>query len=258
MEQEKINELVAKYNEGLADPSEIKRLEELMEAGKVDLTDLKELSAFDRQLTAQVDPLPSLDLDARFHQMLAAEKRKQSRSFSIQLPAWPVLAARLSFAILLLAAGFFGGYWLRRPAIEDMKTLTSEVSELKEMMMLSLLEKESATDRLRAVSFTNDMDQVSETVTAALVRTMEQDPSVNVRLAALEALKPYARQAEVREELIRSIGRQDSPLVQVEMAAFMVSIQEKKSVQELKKLMDKDNTTKEVKSRLRKSIESLS
>ncbi len=131
------------------------------------------------------------------------------------------------------------------------------MSDLKEMMMLSMLEKESATDRLRAVSLTSDMTTVSDKVTDALFKTLNNDNNVNVRLAALEAIKPYVKDSNVRKQLVMSIGQQDSPLVQVELAQLMVIIQEKKSVKELQKLMDSDRTPKEIKSKIKESIEVL-
>jgi hypothetical protein len=41
MEANKIDELVAKYNEGLADPSEVQQIEFLLESGHVELTQLR-------------------------------------------------------------------------------------------------------------------------------------------------------------------------------------------------------------------------
>ena len=101
------------------------------------------------------------------------------------------------------------------------------------------------------------MGQVSVKITQALFQTLNHDSNVNVRLAALEALKPFVRQSEIREELVRSISEQDSPLVQVMLAEVMVAIQEKKSVGELQKILDNDRTPTDVKSKIKKSIEVL-
>jgi HEAT repeat protein len=133
--------------------------------------------------------------------------------------------------------------------------LSQQVTDLKEMMMLSLLEKESATDRLKAVSLTQDMDQVSNKVTLALLETLNNDSNVNVRLAALDALKAYAKESAVREELIRSIAKQESPLVQLELAELMAALQAKSSVKELEKLLQDKNTPKEVKKKIQESIQ---
>ena len=84
--------------------------------------------------------------------------------------------------------------------------------------------------------------------------TLNNDPNVNVRLAALEALVPFTGQGAVREGLIRSIANQDSPLVQLNLAELMAAIQEKKSVGELQKLVDSEKTPVEVKDKIRQTI----
>ncbi len=259
MEKKQIEEVIAKYNQGLADPSEVKMIEQLIEAGEVEPTQLRELTLLSDQLFKLEDPSPSIRLDDQFHTLLAEEKRKQkSRSFSFALPSWNVLAPRLAFASVVLITGFIGGYFFNRPSQNsEVHELTQQVSDLREMMVFSLLEKESATDRLKAVGLTSEMDQVSAKITAALFKTMNQDDNANVRLAALEALKPYAKQSGVREELVKSIARQDSPLVQVALAEFMAAIQEKKSVKELQKLLQNEKTPIEVRSKINKSIKVL-
>jgi hypothetical protein len=237
----------------------VKLLEKLMEEGGVELTQLRELRKLDEQILTLADPSPSLKLDDRFYGWLAEEKRKAKRStLSISWPSWNILAPRLAFASVLLIAGFGGGYLLQRPADNaQVQQLTQEVVNLKEMVMLSLLEKESTTDRLRAVSLTSGMNQVSQKVTGALFKTLNEDDNVNVRLAALEALKAYVRDGRVREELVRSISKQDSPMVQVELAELMVTIQEKKSVKALQRILEDARTPKEVKNKIQESIKVL-
>ncbi len=259
MEKNRVEELVAKYNEGLADPSEIKLIEQLIEGGQIELTQLRQLASFDEQLMKEEEPLPSLRLDDQFQAMLGEEKRRLVKgSFSFKFADWNVILPRLGLAAVLLVIGFVGGNLLQHPSSNpDVQQLTLQVGELKEMMMLSLLEKESASERLRAVSLTNEMEKVSDKVTKALFQTLNHDTNVNVRLAALEALIPYVSQSTVREELIRSITIQDSPLVQVTLADLMVSLQEKKSVGALQKLLDNDSTPKDVKKQIKKSIDVL-
>lgn len=255
MEKKQVEELVAKYNEGVADPAEVKLLEQLIESGAVDLTELHPLHSLDEQIHKLSSPAPSLRLDDQFYAALAREK-KANRSFS--LPAWNFPLPRLALAAGFILVGFVVGYWLQSPfQRSEVSDLTEQVGELKEMMMLSLLEKESATQRLRAVSLTSDMTQVSTKVTDALMTTLNQDEHVNVRLAALEALKPYVNDSKVRTQLIESIAIQDSPLVQVALAELMVAIQEKKSVDALKKLLDKESTPQEVKNKITESIQVL-
>ncbi len=257
MEKHKVDELIEKYNAGVADPAELQQLEGLVEEGAVELTQLRDLQRLDDQLMRMEPPRTSLHMDDRFYEMLAEEKRR-SKPVAFTWPGWNWLMPRLAFALTLIVAGFAGGYWLQQPPEKtEVAALTRQVTELKEMMMLTLLEKESATDRLRAVNLTSDMNQASQKVTRALIHTLNNDENVNVRLAALDALKAYAQDNKVREELVRAIAKQQSPLVQVALAEVMVALQEKKSVTELKKLLEDDRTPDEVKNRIKESIEVL-
>ncbi|MCB0489802.1 MAG: HEAT repeat domain-containing protein [Cyclobacteriaceae bacterium] len=259
MEQSRAKELVTKYNEGLADPSEVTELERLIEGGEIPLTELRHLAQLEQNIFQIPDPQPSMELDNKFYSMLAEESKKSGKSFpTISFAMVNDWFPKLALAATLLIAGFVGGYVVNKPSgNEDVSSLTQEVSDLKEMVMLSLLEKESATDRLRAVSLTSEMDNVSRKVTEALIQTLNQDGNVNVRLAALDALRPYVRDSGVREELIKSIASQNSPLVQVALADLMVELQEKKSVKELEKLLNDKGTPKEVKDRIQESIQTL-
>jgi hypothetical protein len=257
MEQNRIDDLVAKYNEGLTDPSEVQQLEQLIEEGRVELTQLRSLDKLDDQLLAIEPPATSLAMDDKFYAMLAKERKKENResvSYSFTMPSWSWLAPRLAFSVALIVAGFTGGYFMNGNQNSDVELLTSQIAELKETMMLSLLEKESASDRLKAVNLTTEMDQVSQKVTTALFQTLNNDPNVNVRLAALEAITPYSKDGKVREQLIRAIGQQESPLVQVALAELMGIIMERKSVTEFEKILKNDKMPLEVKNRIKESI----
>lgn len=256
MEQEKIQELIMKYNEGQADPSEIKMIERLIEAGTIELSQLQELNVLEEQVLKIQLPLPTVELDDQFYTMLSAMKKKDKGFSWASFFSWPELAPKLAFASITLLIGFFAGYLFMPSSQSDNKevaTLSKEISDLKEMMMFSLLEKESATERLKAVNLTSEMSP-STKVTSALLQTLNNDENINVRLAALDALKPYTGDSKVRELLVRSIANQDSPLVQVALADLMVALQEKSSVKELEKILKSDRTPKEVKKRIEESI----
>ncbi len=258
MEQERIQELIMKYNEGQADPSEIEMIEQFIEEGTIELYQLHELKSLEEQVLKIESPIPSSGLDDRFYKMLSSQKR-ESKGFSwVNFFSWPELAPKLAFASVTLLVGVLVGY-LFLPASKSTKEvaqLGQEISDLKEMVMLSLLEKESASDRLKAVSLTNEMS-ASDKVTTALLQTLNYDENINVRLAALDALKPYVRDGRVREELVRSISLQASPLVQVALAELMVALQEKSSVKEFQKILKSDKTPKEVRKRIEDGIKTL-
>jgi hypothetical protein len=249
-----IEELIAKYNEGLADPAEVLQLEKMIEEGMVELTQLRELNKLDEGMNKISEPVPSQELDSRFYEMLAKEKKPSSKvSFSW---SWAdSIFSKMAVGALLLVGGFSAGLLMQKRTSEnEVSKVAQEVSSLKEMMMISLLEKESATDRLKAVSLSEEIQGPSRKVTDALFKTLNSDPSVNVRLASLEALQTYSKSSAVREGLVRAIAQQDSPLVLVALSDLMVKLQEKSSVKELKKIMDQQSTPKEVKQRIKESI----
>jgi hypothetical protein len=258
MEKERIQELIFKLNAQQLNAHEQMEIERLIESGKLDLDELESIHSLDATLNKITYPEPSPDLDDRFYQMLSLE-RKTGNSFSwSEFFSWSFLAPKLALASVALVIGIGVGYFLK-PATDpqQMTVLSQQVTDLKEMMMLSLLEKESATERLKAVNLTQDMNDASSKVTGALLETLNEDENVNVRLAALEALKPYARNGVVREALIRSIAKQSSPLVQVGLAELMAELHERSSVKELEKIIQSDETPADVKNRIKESIKIL-
>ncbi len=260
MEKQKIQDLILRFHTGEATEGEKKELEHLIEAGVVSLKNFESLQKVEHQLQALATPAPSSKLDDRFYKMLASAKEtRQSFSWK-QFFSWPEFAPKLAFASFTLILGLVGGYLLRTPVVgpgSQIEALSKQVSDLQEMMMLSLLEKESATDRLKAVNLTQGMSEASLKVTNALIQTLNEDDNVNVRLAALEALTPFVRDNKVREALVRSIAKQESPLVQLSMAELMVALHEKTALQEFEKIVGSEKTPAEVKEKIRQTIEVL-
>lgn len=256
MNEEKIKELITKYNNNIAS-EEKKALEQCLEAGLVQLEDLHDAMELHSDVINLPVPAPSSSLDDRFYTMLKEVKSEVKTSSSSKgIIMWSQMM-RIAAAVLLLISGMgIGHYFIpKKSENNQVEHLTKEISDLKEMMMLSLLEKDDATERLKAVSLTHDMNTASSTVTDALVTTLNNDSNVNVRLAALEALKPYVHDSKIREQLIRSIAKQESPLVQVALAELMAAIQEKKSVSELEKIIKDNKTPEEVKQKIKETID---
>lgn len=256
MNSEQIKALISKYNEGLADDRDKIMLEQALERGMLQLEDFVEPELLLKDILRLETPSPSDKLDDRFYNMLRSEIQKNKSRFSWNdFFAWPQVVTRLAFGALLVVGGVAIGHFLfpstTNPKVDQ---LTEEISDLKEMMMLSLLEKDEATERLRAVNLTQDMNDVSAKVTNALFQTLNHDDNVNVRLAALEALKPYVQNGEIREKLVLSIARQESPLVQVALAELMAALQEKSSVDELKKILEKEETPGDIKKKIQETI----
>jgi HEAT repeat protein len=62
------------------------------------------------------------------------------------------------------------------------------------------------------------------------------DPNVNVRLAAVDALKKFGERQMVRNGVEQALNKQDSPLVQTALIDYVVEMQQKESLNTLRKL----------------------
>lgn len=260
MDQTHIQHLLDRLNSGEASEAELAEIESCIENGSLQLEDVRDLATLQGQVHRLHDPSPSASMDAGFYQMLATYQEKSRRSWRKQFFYWPAFAPKLALASATLMIGLAAGYFLRTAPVQrdqQIEVLSQQVADLQEMMMLSMLENGSTTERLKAVTLTQEMDDASKKVTSALIQTLNNDENVNVRLAALEALKPYATDSSVREALIRSIGAQASPLVQISLAELMVALQEKAAVKEFERIVESEKTPAEVKRKLRQSIEVL-
>ena len=95
-------------------------------------------------------------------------------------------------------------------------------------------------------------------VVEALLATLNNDPNVNVRLMTLEALAQVAvRNASVREGLVHSIMEQESPLVQAALADVMLKLQEKRSVQPFRKLLQQKDLNVQIRTKIEQTITKL-
>ena len=218
-------------------------------------------------------PEPSKKMKTRFHAMLDTYKAevedKKTSGLNIFLAKLKDIftykpSYNWAYAMVLIAMSGIVGYFIGTPTNQavadqnDVKKLSSEVQEMKEMMMLSMLENPTATERLKAVSYTQELNKVDDKVIDALLTTLNSDPNENVRLVTLEALVQLGNNPRVREGLVQSLMKQESPLVQVALADAMVKLQEKRSVKQFKQLLQKEDLNKAVKGKIEKTIQVLS
>ncbi|WP_017730287.1 HEAT repeat domain-containing protein [Nafulsella turpanensis] len=265
MMDEKYMPLALDYIEGRLSEQEKEELAGLIAAGAIDQRELDELALFYGKLPEELVEVPSEKMRNRFYTTLAAEQAKQVKAARPgiwkQLSRWWQVQSfqpnpQWAYAVILLLLGIGIGYQLRpvEPYKEQLSSLSQEVQQMREVVILSMLEQQSPTERLKAVNMGYDLPQADARVIDALLHTLNNDPNVNVRLAAVEALRQHAAQSAVRQGLIQSINQQNSPMVQIALADLMVELQEKEAVEPMKQLLEEPSVNEAVKEKLQKSI----
>jgi hypothetical protein len=208
-----------------------------------------------RSLWEKLDSIPEETADSaamriRFNAMLDAYQG----TIASRRAWWPLRPAfQFAIAVLLLVAGVTIGRYVApsRPQQQnaDLIQLRREVGDLREIVALSLMQQQSATDRLRGVGWSNQIEEPDSKVLSALLDTLTHDPNINVRLASVDALRRFGEQQVVRKGALQALGRQESPLVQVALIDFMVELQEKESIGTLQKLAQDDHIDETVRKR---------
>lgn len=227
---------------------------------KAHLTGCSECAAEMRQLTALWDrlgdipaPEPSAALTMRWESSLASmisARRGTSWRFTLaslwpQRPVWQV-----SIAVACLVLGVVVGTSLHRDQGQSqIAQLREEVVNTKQLVALSLLQQQSATERLRGVDYTAKMPAIEPDVVSALVQAVSHDANVNVRLAAIDALTRVSGDAGVRRSLVGSLEAQDSPMVQAALIDYVIDARDRDALGTLKDFTSRPDLNPLVKQR---------
>lgn len=175
--------------------------------------------------------------------------------------AWTVRAQpllQLAALLLILLIGFAAGRsWPDTAQHAALAEMRGELQGMRQMVALSLLREQSASERLRGVTWSAGMDQPSAEVTGALLDTLQRDGNVNVRLAAIEALRQFGGDARVRQALVRALPTDPSPLVQIALIDAMVTLKEPGSADALRLLSGDPRVNESVRQRARRGLQQI-
>jgi Putative zinc-finger len=238
MKCEQIGELLPDYLQGSLSSDKA----QIVESHLAQCADCLDEVAVWKKLALLPVEQPSAESRLRFEAMLHAYQEGRSdrgkanfepRQSSVRWRFWdwlrtPVGVVAWSAALLLIGL-FVGNYYAGRigsrtaPANQDeMAQMHIELSNMRQLVVLSLLQQQSASERLQGVSYSQREEQLDPQVMQALLHTLRFDGSVDVRLAALDALSRHSGQPLVRRGVLDALQEQQSPLVQVALIDQLV------------------------------------
>lgn len=184
------------------------------------------------------------------------QQGKPGRVINLTSSLWKVAAA-----VVILAGGIWIGTQIASPKTLNEPgqriAIRKEIKAMQEEQMFSLLRDESASQRIKAVSYTDDMHNPDQPVIDALVHTLNYDKNVNVRLAALYSLARFTDNHSVRDSLVTSLSRQTEPLIQVVLINFLAEKKDPRAIGPIQDIISDQKTLPEVKDAARKSLRTM-
>jgi hypothetical protein len=263
MKCNKLVELIPDYLVGEVDPPARSEIEAHLAACAWCKQEVSSLSSTWSRLGDIPDEEPSPLLAVRFRAMLEGYREGTSHAPAAARPSrfgtwwsqqWSPVALALQFivALLFLAAGLGAGRYLAATPERnnrDLVEMRREIHSMRQLVALSLLEQQSASERLRGVTYSYQLSQPDDKVISALMERLSLDPNTNVRLASVDALSKFADQSAVRRGLLEALTRQESPLVQIALIDALVQIRERQSADTLRRMSVDQNLNQAVRQR---------
>jgi hypothetical protein len=253
MSCENTTERVADRLKGLLSPDDERRLQAHLATCDACREEAASMNALWSDMGALAPDVPHERMRARFHAALAAyEERSGRHAFERFLervwPERPALQAGLAAALMLV--GVLVGQQFSSSADGEIAALRDEIRTVG----LALLDHQSASERLLGVAWSRRGDAAPPVIDALLER-VQYDPNVNVRLAAVEALRVRIDRPEVGAGLARALAGQDAPIVQVTLADALLESGASDAVAAVRSLLDRDGLDPTVREFVRTALQ---
>ena len=214
--------------------------------------------AAEQQLWSDLENLPqdapSQRLRRKFYDELEhADRRMHHRR---RLFGW-ITARGLAAAVGCLFVGVMVGLLLRSPPAAnhmELAELQQQVAMLNRNLVLDRLDNDSASKRLLGVIEASDLAEHDPEVRRALLERAVDDRVHSVRSAAIDAIGPRVGSPAVGDELMASLEKAQSPLVQLALADLVLRYGNPKQVEQLVQLSERGVLNPDVAQHIKSSV----
>ncbi|WP_299435295.1 HEAT repeat domain-containing protein [uncultured Aquimarina sp.] len=223
---------------------------------------LQELQLVFDEIDNDPEELPDASMKVNFEEMLEKEKGKLNTPTVVTLDQssknyWRTALQIAATIALVFSAYFYGKQQNNDSFSQEMAVLEKEKVQLKQEVTISLIENESASMRLKAVNYAEEFEKPGNEILRALINKMFYDDHISVRLAAAEALIKFSDLEMVRKALIDALEMEQDPGMQIELIQILVSMQEKRAIPSMEKLLQNEETPSYVKDQVTIGLPSL-
>lgn len=260
MNCKEIKHLIVDYQENNLDHTSKVLVEEHLKSCTNCIQIHKEFKHLIDTINQVQEELPDNDLEHNFNEMLAKEKLAFKTSVKVLRPKNKLFKSILQVAAVLLlmfSSYLFGSYESSTSQINEIVTLKQEKREMQTIATLSLMENESASKRLQAVSYAKAFTKPDHEVLSVLIAKMNYDRHTNVRLAAANALAKFAENTDVRQALIKTLETEENANMQIELIQILVDIEEKRVIPAMEKLLQNKETPGYIKDQINSELKQI-
>jgi hypothetical protein len=243
--REKLSDLL----HGKLAPEEEEEIISALEKSGISRQEIEDLRSVNRLIEETRSPEPTDRMDKRFYAMLEEEKKRallgepEIRTKKLSLGSLLTPGLRIAAGIALFLLGWFTSGWFgSSPSNEKQITnLAGEVKNLKETLVLTMMQQSSTVERIKAVNMVSEFDEADKRIIESLIGVLNHDSNDNVRLLALEGL-------------VESISNQTSPLIQLRLAEIMLNLNEKRAAPEFQKVLQNASLNYSVRGKMNEAL----
>ena len=247
------------YLDNTLSPEETLEIEKQLENNEACREALEETRELLNMFKQMPEITPSSNLKAHFLELLEEEKQLLATPKMTLEKEFPWKQAfQIAASILLVIAGYWvGNFHKGVTSNEQIVQLQNQTYELKQDMMLAMLDNTSPSKRIQAVSYSEEITAPDSKILEALIDRLQYDGSVNVRLAAAEALSKFSDTEPVKDAFIHSLTHDTDPNIQIAIIQFLVDIQEKRALAPMRQLLEQEETPEYVKQQVNLGLQQI-
>lgn len=204
------------------------------------------------------EPVPEMALKIGFEKILKAQKRRHL-IFNLYNQY-----AKVAAAVLIFVTGYLFATLMQTNQKKDdfransqVEELASQLDKMKLVLMFSMLENNSPTERIKAVGYSEQLKETNNNMVNALINTTINDENVNVRLAALKALENNYDSPLVKSVLVKALETEKNPIMQIEIINVLVQTTEYSAITPFRKIIESDSCNDIVKNYAKNSMDYL-
>lgn len=264
MKDKDINSLVLEYIEGGLTAGREKILKSMLTEHGFDIDELEEIRKTWQRMDDIPVPLPDDRMTETFYRTLDNHKQQMRAEHGLwgclvvrlRSPRFQRIIQRTAAGIVLLFMGWSLGFWFtpKEKYDERLDYMSSEIRQMKEMIVLAELNPSSPNERIRAINQIKAYGTVDERTIAMLLNVLSGDSNTNVRLVAIEALVANADRTIVKQGLIQALDHQESPLVQLALTDAVVDLKEKQAIGPLRNMLEREDLNYVVRTKIENSL----